>query len=171
MTNHEALSAREAAPDEFRDMMSGFPSGVSVVTAIGPDGLPRGMTCSSVCSVSLSPPTIVVCLRHGSPTLEAVLSSETFALNLLHSRAESVAVLFASGDPRRFDMTPWHSGPATGSPHLVRDAHSVADCAVTLTQRVGDHVAVFGRTQLITRHQQHSPLLYGLREFRPWAAT
>ncbi|MGP4051913.1 flavin reductase family protein [Streptomyces sp. 2A115] len=171
MTDHETLSAHEAGPDEFRDMMSGFPSGVSVVTAIGPDGLPRGMTCSSVCSVSLAPPTIVVCLRYGSPTLEAVLDSGTFALNLLHSRAESVAMLFASADPRRFDTTPWRSGPTTGGPHLVRDAHSIADCAVMLTQRVGDHVAVFGRTRLITRHQQHSPLLYGLREFRPWAAT
>ncbi|EPH45250.1 flavin reductase family protein [Streptomyces aurantiacus] len=171
MTDHETLPAEEVEPDEFRDMMSGFPSGVSVVTAIGQDGLPRGMTCSSVCSVSLAPPTLVACLRHGSPTLEAVLAGGRFALNLLHSRAESVAVLFASGDPRRFDMTPWHSGPTAGGPHLIRDAHSIADCTVTVTQRVGDHVAVFGRTRLITRHQQHSPLLYGLREFRPWAAT
>ena len=171
MTEHKALSAEEAGPDEFRDMMSGFPSGVSVVTALGPDGQPRGMTCSSVCSVSLEPPTIVVCLRHGSPTLDAVLGNEAFALNLLHSRAESVAVLFASGDPQRFDVTPWHSGPMTGSPHLMRDAHSVAECEVTLTQRVGDHVAVFGQTRTITRHHEHSPLLYGLREFRPWAGA
>ncbi|MEU1056254.1 flavin reductase family protein [Streptomyces sp. NPDC005876] len=168
MTDHTILSAEEAGPDEFRDMMSGFPSGVSVVTTVGPDGLPRGMTCSSVCSVSLAPPTIVVCLRHGSPTLEGVLGSGNFALNLLHSGAESVAVLFASGDPRRFDTTPWNSSPTTGGPHLVRDAHAVADCAVTLTQRVGDHVAVFGRTRQITRHQRRAPLLYGLREFRPW---
>lgn len=171
MTDQEILTANEAGPDEFRDMMSGFPSGVSVVTAIGSDGQPRGMTCSSVCSVSLAPPTIVVCLRHGSPTLDAVLSSENFALNLLHSRAESVAVLFASGDPRRFDTTPWRADPTAGGPHLVRDAHSIADCSVMLTQRVGDHVAVFGRTRLITRHQQHAPLLYGLREFRSWAAS
>jgi flavin reductase (DIM6/NTAB) family NADH-FMN oxidoreductase RutF len=171
MTDYETLSALEAGPDEFRDMMSGFPSGVTVVTAIGPDDLPRGMTCSSVCSVSLSPPTIVVCLRCGSPTLEGVLSSGAFALNLLHSRAESVAVLFASGDPQRFETTPWRADPTAGGPHLVRDAQSVADCSVTLTQRIGDHVAVFGRIRLITRHEQHSPLLYGLREFRPWSAT
>jgi flavin reductase (DIM6/NTAB) family NADH-FMN oxidoreductase RutF len=170
MTDDATMPTHEAGPDEFRDMMSGFPSGVSVVTAVGPDGLLRGMTCSSVCSVSLSPPTVVACLRYGSPTLDAVLSSGTFALNLLHSRAESVAVLFASGDPQRFEMTPWVPGPMMGSPHLVKDSHSVADCEVTLTQRVGDHVAVFGRTLLITRHQEYPPLLYGLREFRPWAA-
>ncbi|MFJ6656352.1 flavin reductase family protein [Streptomyces sp. NPDC091377] len=151
----------------FRTMMSRFPSGVSVVTALLPDGTPRGMTCSSLCSVSLEPPVLLVCLRHGSPTLDAVTGSGRLAVNLLHDRARPVAELFASGDPHRFERVPWATEGVAG-PHLTRDAHTVADCEVALSQRVGDHTAVYGRISRITRQTDHVPLLYGLRRFHRW---
>ncbi|MEU6627715.1 flavin reductase family protein [Streptomyces parvus] len=171
MTDHAALAATEATPDTFRTMMSGFPSGVCVVTTHGYDGAPRGMTCSAVCSVSLEPPTLLVCLRDGSPTLESIMKTGSFAVNLLHGRAQQVAELFASGDPERFDRTPWESAPGSGGPHLVRDAHTVADCDVVLTQSMGSHVTVFGAARRITRRHAHPPLLYGLRQFRSWPAA
>jgi flavin reductase (DIM6/NTAB) family NADH-FMN oxidoreductase RutF len=150
-------------------MMSSFPTGVCVVTTIDHEGSPRGMTCSSVCSVSLDPPTLLVCLRDGSPTLDAVLDSGSFAVNLLHDNAQGTAELFASGNQRRFEMTPWeHSRDAAG-PHLVRDAHTVADCDVVLTQKMGDHVTVFGTARRITPGRTRPPLLYGLRQFRSWS--
>ncbi|WP_331284320.1 flavin reductase family protein [Streptomyces antarcticus] len=157
-----------ASPQEFRAMMSGFPSGVSVVTALDGDAVPRGMTCSSVCSVSLDPPVLLVCLRYGSPTLDAVLSSGTFAVNLLHAGARRTAELFASGRQERFDLVPWESGPAAAGPHLVEGAHTVADCSVLLTQRVGDHMTVYGQTRRVTGLADRLPLLYGLRQFRGW---
>ncbi|WP_306329386.1 flavin reductase family protein [Streptomyces venezuelae] len=155
----------------FRAMMSGFPTGVCIVTCVDPDGTPRGMTCSSLCSVSLDPPTLLVCLRVGSPTLQAVLDSGGFTVNLLHDGAREAAELFASGDPERFRLLPWERAPGAPGPHLVRDAHTIADCKVTLTQRTGDHVTVFGETLAIRRQQERPPLLYGLREFRSWPAA
>ncbi|WP_344265194.1 flavin reductase family protein [Streptomyces sodiiphilus] len=132
-------------------------------------GDPRGMTCSSVCSVSLEPPTLLVCLRDGSPTLEAIMKSGTFALNLLHEDAQQTAELFASGNPRRFAMVAWEEGAGACGPHLVRDAHTVADCEVVLTQQVGDHRIVFGGTRRITHRLSRAPLLYGMRQFRSWS--
>lgn len=155
----------------FRTMMSGFPTGVCIVTCRDLDGTPRGMTCSSLCSVSLSPPTLLVCLRDGSPTLRAVLDSGAFAVNLLHDGARGAAELFASGDPERFRLLPWEQPPDAAGPHLVRDAHAVADCEVTLTQQMGDHVTVFGEARAIRQQQQRPPLLYGLRQFRSWPAA
>ncbi|MFG2922607.1 flavin reductase family protein [Streptomyces sp. NPDC048305] len=163
--------SEEVTPDGFRSMMSAFPTGVSVVTGLDGAGVPRGMTCSSVCSVSLDPPTLLVCLRAGSPTLAAVREHGRFAVNLLHQDARATAELFASGDPRRFDLTPWVQDPCAAGPHLVRDAHTVADCTVALTQQVGDHVTVFGTTRRIVRHGAEAPLLYGMREFRRWTSV
>lgn len=168
MTDSAVRTPAVAAPEDFRTMMSGFPTGVTVVTATDESGAQRGMTCSSVCSVSLSPPVLLVCLRYGSPTLDAVLDSGAFAVNLLHSGARATAELFASGDPRRFETTPWESGPEAAGPHLTGDAHTVADCAVMLEQRVGDHMVVYGTVRRVSRLGEVAPLLHGLRQFHGW---
>ncbi|WP_246015218.1 flavin reductase family protein [Kutzneria buriramensis] len=148
--------------------MSRFPSGVAVVAADGRDDGPWGMTCSSVCSVSLEPLTLLVCLRTGSPTLRAVLDCGQFSVNLLHERARDTAELFASGDPNRFDRVRWERPPAAAGPHLVADAHTIADCWLDDTRPVGDHVVVFGVVGAITELPAHRPLLYGLREYHSW---
>ncbi|WP_369201218.1 flavin reductase family protein [Streptomyces sp. PU-14G] len=163
----DAAVPQTARPAEFRSMMAALPAGVSVVTARDPDGRPWGMTCSSVAGVALDPPTLLVCLRQASPTLEAVLSSGVFAVNLLHDAARTAADLFASGDPERFERVEWSAGPESGGPHLTQSAHSVADCRVSGTVAVGDHFVVFGEIRHIETHHedQPRPLLYGLRRY------
>lgn len=158
---------------EFCSLMSTFPTGVAVVTSIQLDGKPWGMTCSSVCSVTLEPPTLLVCLRQGSPTLQAILGLSTFAVNLLHRAARRTAELFSSGDPHRFDRVVWHYESSLGGPHLVFDAHAVADCKVTRTLSVGDHTVVFGEVFQVKQHTsgQPTPLLYGLRQYAYWPTS
>ena len=162
----QSLPAIEIA--EFRTLMSHFPTGVAVITTTDEDGAPRGMTVSSVCSVTLSPPTLLVCLRNGSPTLDAVLARGAFAVNFLHGNAKPVAELFASGAPDRFDLIPWRLPPHAGGPHLVEDAHAVADCQVSRTEAVGDHTVVFGQAFQVAQEHGHLPLLYGMREYQVW---
>ena len=152
----------------FRSLMAGFPTGVAVITTFDPDGTPWGMTCSSVCSVSVEPPTLLVCVRDGSPTLAAMLRRGEFTVNLLHHGARPVAELFASGDPDRFDRVDWEDPPALGGPHLVRDAHAVADCRVSRRQQVGTHVVVFGEVGHVTHRPGEHPLLYGMRQYAAW---
>ncbi len=159
--------------DRFRSLMSLFPTGVAVVTAMDQHGRPWGMTCSSVCSVTVTPPILLVCLREASPTLDAVLRLGTFTVNLLHDRARPVAELFASGTPDRFDRVRWCSELFFGGPHLLDDAHAIADCQVTQTVRVGDHVVVFGEVFRVERQApaKAKPLLYGLRRYSSWPSA
>ncbi|MFH9619205.1 flavin reductase family protein [Streptomyces pratensis] len=154
-------------PAEFRSFMTTHPAGVAVVTATGPDGAPWGMTCSSMCSVALRPPTLLVCLRAESPTLAALLQVSAFAVNLLHDQAEPSADLFASGAPDRFDRVEWTRETESGPPHLTEDAHTIADCRVSGTLPVGDHVVVLGEVLQVTTQdgQPSSPLLYGMRRY------
>ncbi|QMU70180.1 flavin reductase family protein [Streptacidiphilus sp. P02-A3a] len=155
---------------QFRSLMSTFPTGVAIVTAADLDGRTWGMTCSSVCSVAVEPPTLLVCLREGSPTLAAMLRRSTFAVNLLHARARATADLFASGAPHRFDLVRWSCDPQAAGPHLADDAHAIADCRISGTVRVGDHTVVFGEAYRITHPvaADRSPLLYGLRTYSSW---
>lgn len=149
-------------------MMRGFPTGVSVVTATDQAGRPWGMTCSSVCSVTLEPPTLLVCLRLESPTLEAMLSQGQFAVNLLHCDSQAVAELFASGRPDRYDHVRWRLRSGDAGPHLHDDAHAIADCRIRAPVPVGDHMVVFGEAYRVTQRSQCKPLLYGLRRFASW---
>jgi flavin reductase (NADH) len=154
---------------DFRQLMAGFPSGVAVVTAFDPMGRPWGMTCSSLCSVTLSPPTLLVCLGHGSRTLAAVRSAATFTVNLLHDQARATAELFASGDPHRFDLVRWHTPEGSGGPHLADATHAAADCLVSRINDVGDHAVVFGEVIRAIYHGEPNPLLYGLRRYAEWS--
>lgn len=160
-------------PAEFRALMAGFPTGVGIVTTFDRNGQPWGMTCSSICSVSVDPPILLVCLRTGSPTLAAMLPRESFAVNLLHEHGRTAAELFASGDPDRFERVSWHAEPDYGGPHLHDDAHSVADCVISTHQQVGDHIVVFGEVQQIVHEPTHqtTPLLYGRRQYASWPVS
>lgn len=161
----DSVVPQTAHPAEFRSLMAALPAGVSVVTATDTEGKPWGMTCSSLASVALDPPTLLVCLRGASPTLDAALRSEAFAVNLLHDGARATADLFASGDPDRFDRVPWAAG--AGGPYLTESAHAVADCQVVGTVHIGDHTVVFGEVRRIEtrRDDPPRPLLYGLRQY------
>lgn len=170
-SEHEPFDG--VSPEEFRRLMSGFPTGVAVVTAMDSSGRPSGMTCSSLCSVSLDPPTLLVCLRRGSPTLESVLRGSAFTVNLMHVGALATAELFASGAVDRFARVRWHPGPQSGGPRLPDDAHAIADCRIHQLAVVGDHVVVFGAVYRIAlcSNRPPRPLLYGLRRYAAWPAA
>lgn len=154
--------------DAMRQLMAGFPTGVGIATAFDSESRPWGMTCTSLVSVALEPPTLLVCLRSGSPTLHAALEAGEFAMNLLHQGAQSTAELFASGAPDRFGRVEWTAPPAAAGPHLSSDAHAVANCAVVRQDTLGDHVVVFAEVRDVHLNRTPTPLLYGLRRYASW---
>lgn len=160
--------ARIDGTDGMRQLMAGFPTGVGIVTAFDAETRPWGMTCTSLASVTLEPPTLLVCLRNGSPTLDAVLTAGEFAMNLLHHEARPTAELFASGAPDRFDRVAWTAPPAAAGPHLRTDAHAVADCVVARQTAHGDHVVVFAEVRHVHLNPTPAPLLYGRRRYASW---
>jgi flavin reductase (DIM6/NTAB) family NADH-FMN oxidoreductase RutF len=164
--------AVDAGPEVFRDFMGAFPKGVSVVTTYDHNGAPRGFTCSSLCSVTLSPPTLLVCVDNRSGTLDAVRAGLRFAVNLLHSKAEPAARAFASGHEGRFQQVRWQSSRPGGLPHLHEDAHAIAECRLVGTHAVGTHTVLFGQIDAVLVSDRstdgalaESPLLYYRRQF------
>ncbi|MFG2910091.1 flavin reductase family protein [Kitasatospora sp. NPDC048286] len=171
MSPDPGLAPHREAPEQaadIRQLMGGFPTGVSIITATGVDGVNWGMTCSSLCSVSLDPPILLICLRAGSPTLGAVLASGRFAVNLLHDQGQQAAELFASGAPDRFDRVAWQAGPGAAGPHLLYASHTIADCSLFSSHMVGDHVVVMGAVDNVIPRRPVRPLMYGLRRYLSW---
>ncbi|MFD0373309.1 flavin reductase family protein [Streptomyces sp. NPDC127114] len=154
---------------DFRSLMSSFPTGVAVVTSTGRDGAPRGVTCSSLSSVALDPPTLLVCLKTHGSTLDAIRAREWFAVNLLHARARAAAEVFSSPVADRFGHVRWRPTDTAGLPWLHEDALAVAECALAGLYAVGDHTVVLGEVAGM-EVRPDVPLLYGLRRFSAWPA-
>ncbi|MFF2810207.1 flavin reductase family protein [Streptomyces sp. NPDC058000] len=154
-------------PDGFRSLMSAFPAGVAVVTTYGSDGEPRGLTCTSLASVTAEPPILSICLTTRGETLQALCDRGAFAVNLLHDRARHTAEVFAKPVADRFAHTEWQPSPEVGMPWLTDDAFATAECEVTHLAEVGDHTLVLGLVTGVVR-RAGAPLLYGAHRFASW---
>ncbi|MFC5826539.1 flavin reductase family protein [Nonomuraea insulae] len=156
--------AAAVGEDDFRAWMTRYPTGVAVVTTTDADGHPRGMSCSSLSSVTLDPPTVAVCLRTDAVTCVAVEARGEFALNLLHSGGRHAAQTFSGPVADRFAAVEWQWSNGK-LPWLRADTYALAECQVAGTVIVGDHTIVLG-TVTGLRAGDGDPLVYAHREYR-----
>jgi flavin reductase (DIM6/NTAB) family NADH-FMN oxidoreductase RutF len=155
-----STAAAEISAAEFRHAVGHFATGVTVVTSVGPDGVPVGTTANAVSSLSLDPPLILVCFDRASVTLEAVRSHGAFAVNVLAAPQQHLSANFA----RRGLAAAWdevrHRPGSTGSPRL-HGVLAVLECTVEHRLPGGDHEIVVGRVREVeTAGDGVAPLLY-----------
>lgn len=79
----------------FRDALGCFATGVTVVTAIDPDGVPIGLTANSFTSVSLDPPLLLVCIANSSGSAAILRGADHFAVNVLQIGQQPTSNRFA----------------------------------------------------------------------------
>ncbi|WP_128377275.1 flavin reductase family protein [Streptomyces cavernae] len=162
-----AVCPRPSA-QEFRDVLAHLPAGVSVITTDGPLG-PAGMTASAVCSLSMDPPLVLVCLANRSRTLARLLDHGTFAVNVLRQDQEHIARKFAdpdTGGHNRFAAAA-HRHEADGA-LILDDALAWLSCRVEETHPGGDHMIVTGRIRALG-HTHSRPLIWYARRFNSLA--
>jgi flavin reductase (DIM6/NTAB) family NADH-FMN oxidoreductase RutF len=152
--------------DSFKAIMSSFPSGVTVVTTMDPDGQPCGTTVSAFISLSADPPLLAVSLAANSHTLAAIKSSGYFATHILAQDNENVARHFAQpGSEFTYAWRP--SVHAGGVPVLQSGIAALAECSVDRIVSAGDHDLVIGLIHDGSRYRAR-PLIYHGRQFSGW---
>lgn len=156
-------------PAGYSAFMSGFPTGIVVLTCIDGYGKPCGLTCSSLISVTLSPPTLLLSVHVRSPTLRAIHELGALAVNLLHARAREAAEVFSTPQADRFAMVSWLPRGRRGLPWLSDDACGWAECTVADVRTVSDHALVMGEV-VDVHYTADLPLLYGMRRYSAWQA-
>jgi flavin reductase (DIM6/NTAB) family NADH-FMN oxidoreductase RutF len=122
--------------------MAHLPTGVTVVTAPGPDG-PVGATANAVTSLSLEPALMLAALDHGSRTLGAIREAKRFGINVLGASQEAVARAFATKAPH---AEKWADVPASehsGVP-VVDGVPLWIVCRLEDVHDAGDHVILIG---------------------------
>ena len=141
----------------LRKALGTFATGVTIVTAMAPDGRPVGFTANSFTSVSLEPPLLLVCLAHTAASYSVFCAAESFAVNVLEVGQEATAKLFASRGADKFGSTPWRPG-TLGAP-LIDGSLARFDCAMHARVEAGDHDILMGRVLGFSVHEG-AALLY-----------
>jgi len=136
--------------DGFRDAMARLPAGVVVIsTKLGDEF--RGLTASSLVSISLEPPMVLVGLEQESATRAAVLETKAFNVSLLTRSQEFLADRFAGRAPAidaRWVSVPHRLG-ANGIP-LIDGCAAWLECRLIVTHRAGDHDILVGEVDAAT---------------------
>ncbi len=143
---------------DFRRTLGSFATGITVITALGRDGQPLGMTISSFNSVSLDPPLILWSLSLSSPSLEAFRNASHYAVNVLSAEQEQLSNRFASRNGNRFADVDVRAGLA-GVP-LIEGCCAWFECTQHAHYPGGDHVIFVGRVECFARGEATSPLVF-----------
>jgi flavin reductase (DIM6/NTAB) family NADH-FMN oxidoreductase RutF len=123
-----------------------------------------GLTVNAFCSISLTPPLILVSLDLKSQTYASIRQSGVFAVNFLTQEQEPLALRFARKDlsSKTFDDIAIRVAEATGVP-LFADALARIECRVSTEYPGGDHALVLGEVVSVDYGDEllaQEPLLY-----------
>jgi len=157
---------------EFRDAMSRLPAAVNIITTDGPAGR-GGFTASAVCSVTDSPPTLLVCMNRSVSSFEAFRINGVLCVNTLCAAQQDLSSIFAGytgvEGVARFESGEWGT-LITGAPVLL-GAMVAFDARITDMVEKGTHLVLFAEIEAIRLEEgADEALLYFARDYRRVAA-
>lgn len=152
--------------DAFRQAMTRFAAGVTIVTTVDESGRAWGFTANAFTSLSLDPPLVLVCLDSGAQCHTSFAVSDGFAVNVLRPEHRQLALRFASKGTDKFAPGEFRRSRA-GLP-VLPDALAAIEC--TTEQRIpgGDHTILIGRVH-DCEVGDGAPMIYFNRGFRTLA--
>ncbi|MAZ15294.1 MAG: flavin reductase [Ahrensia sp.] len=177
MTDHEAHPTEPtafrlgtafrpfAAQRDFRDAMASFATTACVVTARHGDRR-LGRTVTSLFSLSVDPPSILVSIDITSDLADMIGKSYGFSLAMLSRKQQNVADAFAgSGHPdQRFDHGYWSEWPS-GHPRLA-EAVVAMDCDLVGAMETETHMLFAGGVVAIETNFERQPLIWHQRRYK-----
>lgn len=155
---------------DFRNAMSLLTSAISVVTTAGLSGR-YGFTASAVCSVTDTPPTLLVCMNQASSSHVHFVENKILTVNVLGAHHEHFSKVFSSklSPEERFKHGVW-TELETGAP-VLNDALVSFDCEIDQIQQVGTHTIFICPIVAIQQSQHDQSLVYFNRAYHQVGQT
>jgi flavin reductase len=178
MSRNEALAATDSGlGTAFVEALGRIATGVTVVGSVDSSVDPSvdpgaerawvAQTVSAMCSVSVEPPLILVCINRRSPINAVIERSRLFCVSALATQHDHVADTFA-GRPwpgkGRWDFSCGHWEPASSGAPRLTDALAAFDCAVHSVVEAGTHLVYLGAVREVVGGRG-APLVYANRGY------
>jgi flavin reductase ActVB len=153
-------------PEAFKAAMRVLAAGVVMVTA-QKDGDLHGLTISACCSISASPPQVLISLAETASCLPTILDTRRFGLAILRAEQRPLAELGAvPGGPKKVQA---FSESPDGRMATIAGALAHLECSVAQEFRAADHVLIIGDVEHAFTAEgaldEPGPLLYFNRTF------
>ncbi|KAB0652626.1 pyrimidine utilization flavin reductase protein F [Acinetobacter bohemicus] len=148
----------------FRQGMSNLGAAVNVITTHGEAGQ-AGFTASAVCSVTDSPPTLLVCLNRSASVFETFKTNKVLCVNTLAAHQTELSNIFGGKTPmsERFSRGTW-STLSTQAP-VLEDALVSFDCEVVQSMSVGSHDVLICQVKAMQKNEGQNALMYFNRTY------
>ena len=144
--------------DGFRSAMRRVASTVNVIT-ICAEGQPIGMTATAMSSLSLDPPSLLICINQAATMHKSMEDVSHFCVNVLHRDQEGIARMFADRRQHALRFAAGWDTDCARPPRLL-DAQAALLCRRTDHHRFGTHSIFIGVVEAVTLREDVSPLVY-----------
>jgi flavin reductase (DIM6/NTAB) family NADH-FMN oxidoreductase RutF len=141
----------------LRNALGCFATGVTIITACGPEGY-LGFTANSFNSVSLDPPLVLFSLGRHATSLPGFQFATHFAINVLREDQMELSNRFARPNTDKWmgvDFITWKSGCP-----ILKGTLASFECERHATYDGGDHVIFVGEVIHMHADLEGRPLLY-----------
>jgi flavin reductase len=159
------ITDKPVSSEMFKQSMRFLAGGVCIL-ATNSDGQWYGLTMTAVCSLTIDPPSVVVCVNRNTGTHGSMCRTRRVSINVLSNAQTDVAERFSSSTVRgseRFDKEKW-TEMASGVPALL-DALAVLDCEVVQQTSVGEHSVFFCEVKNVALKPDRGALVHFNRKF------
>jgi flavin reductase ActVB len=160
MLSSEMTRARTI--EDFREALSRFASGVTIVTALDSNERPRGFTASAFCSVSLEPPLVLVCLAATADCHSIFRPGLRYAIHILQADQDALALRFGQRRHDKFEGVDIGSDE-DGLPSLAKSLVRLS-CRLQTVHEGGDHSILVGSVESVSIGEG-MPAVYYNRHF------
>lgn len=143
----------------FRNALSQFATGVTVITTRLANGDFVGMTATSFNSVSLNPPLVLWSLTDTARSLPAFTASSHYVINVLAASQIALADRFSRRIDNRFEGVEFELS-ATGLP-ILKGAAAWFECRNKSRYPEGDHVIFVGEVEHCDVFEQPALVFHG----------
>jgi flavin reductase (DIM6/NTAB) family NADH-FMN oxidoreductase RutF len=153
----------------FRDAMRRIASTVTIITATD-FGRHHGMTVTAVTSVSMDPPSLLVCLNNRTRLHDIMGQARRFCVNVLHTEQAELSVAFSGALPaeERFDKGAWEKAQ-DGLGFLI-DAQANVFCQKMAAIPFGTHTIFIGQVVEVRQSDAVEPLIYQNARYRAFSS-
>jgi len=150
---------------KFKSLMRHQAGAVTIIT-VGNAGNRTGLTATAMCSLTDTPPTVLICVNRNASAHAPIRAAKCFGVNILAQEHFDLAKRFSTKiveGEARFDADAWDT-LATGAPTL-KGSLATLDCELVDEHEFQTHSIFIGRVRDGRFREDVQPLLYFRGDF------